>query len=128
MASIQNLRLTLISHDPDRKVATIRVSYIARLTAVERQLAGLRFREKIQLWGSDSPDADDFLYEFATTTFPRESDGVVNRSREVTIADDILDEDGWLRPTDEVYARVWVSPANMPATPTGKSNTIEHKF
>ena len=69
MASIQNLRLTLISHDHDRKVATVRVSYIARLTAVERQLAGLRFREKIQLWGSDSPDADDFC----TSLRPRRS-------------------------------------------------------
>lgn len=110
MAAIQHLLLELVNHDHRAKTATIRVSYAARLSAVERNMTGLRFREQIQIWGADSPDPDDFLYEFATSTFGKEADGTVARSRTVSIADDILDEDGWLRPTDEIYARVWVTP------------------
>ena len=128
MATINNLRLTLVSHDHARNLATLRVTYVARLTAIERNLAGLRFRESIQLWGSDSPDADDYLYTFPTNTFPREADGNVVRTREVTLSEDILDEDGFPRPTDEIYAKVWVTPINMPASSYRKSNEIEHRF
>jgi len=127
MATINTLRLTLVDHNHKNKTATVRVSYRALLSSVERQMAGLRFREKIQLWGSDSPDPDDFLYEFYTTTFPKETDGVVNRERTVTVGDEVLDEDGWWRPTDEVYARVWITPI-LPAGDYKRSNTIEHKF
>lgn len=127
MATIQSLRLDLVEHDHHKRTATVRVTYAARLSQVERNMSGLRYREKIQLWGADSPDADDFLFEFATTTFPKESDGVVNRVRTVTVGDDLLDEDGWTRPTDEVYAKVWITPL-LPVRDYGRSNQIQHKF
>lgn len=127
MATINNLLLELLNHDHKNRTATIRVSYRAILMAVERNMTGLRFREKIQLWGADSPDPDDFLYEFATSSFATETDGVVNRERTVTMGDDILDEDGWLRPTDEVYAKVWITPL-LPVGDYKRSNEIEHKF
>lgn len=127
MANINNLRLALIEHNHKNHTATVRVSYRALLSAVERNMTGLRFREKIQLWGADSPDADDFLYEFATSSFFTEVDGVVNRERTVTVGDDILDEDGWLRPTDEVYAKLWITPL-LPSSDYRRSNTIEHRF
>jgi len=127
MATIQNLRFTLLEHDHHKRTATVRVSYAAQLSQLERNMNGLRFREKIQLWGADSPDADDFLFEFATATFPREADGVVNRVRTVTVGDDVLDEDGWPRPTDEVYAKVWITPL-LPAGDYKRSNEIQHKF
>ena len=127
MATIQDLKLELIHHDHAKKTATVGVSYNARLSAVEGNMSGLRFREKIQLWGADSPDPDDFLYEYATSTFPRESDGVVNRERTITVGDDVLDEDGWPRPTDEVYAKVWITPI-LPAGDFAKSNQIHHRF
>jgi len=127
MATINNCELKLIEHDHKRHVATVRVSYRVVLSTVERAMTGLRFREKIQLWGADSPDPDDFLFEFATSSFPTEADGVVNRERTVTVGDDVLDEDGWLRPTDEVYAKVWVTPL-LPTGDYERSNTIEHRF
>ncbi|HEC18479.1 MAG TPA: hypothetical protein ENI97_03965 [Gammaproteobacteria bacterium] len=127
MASISSLNLRLISHDHNRKTATLTVSYRAVLTSVERNMTGLRFREVIQLWGADSPDADDYLYTFPTSAFSVESDGVVNRERTVTLSDDILDEDGFPRPTDEVYAKVRITPL-LPSGSVRNSNQIEHRF
>ena len=128
MASISNLKLKLDQHNHTNHTATVTVSYKAHLSAVERHMTGLRFRETIQLWGADSPDSDDYLYTFPTSSFVTETDGTVNRSRTVTVGDDVLDEDGgWLRPTDEVYAKVSISPL-LPSSTTRKSNTIEHKF
>ena len=127
MATIQKLKLNLDKHDHHKHTATVTVSYRVALSAVERNMTGLRYREKIQLWGADGPDPDDYLFEFATTTFPKETDGVVNRERTVTVGDDVLDEDGWWRPTDEVYAKVWVTPL-LPSSDYKKSNEIHHKF
>ena len=127
MANISNLNLELINHDHHKHTATVRVSYRVALSSVERNMTGLRFREKIQLWGADSPDADDFLFEFSSSSFLTETDGIVNRERTVTVGDDVLDEDGWPRPTDEVYARVWVSPL-LPTSSNRRSNTIKHRF
>ncbi|MBL1278282.1 MAG: hypothetical protein COB30_019580 [Ectothiorhodospiraceae bacterium] len=127
MASISSLNLKLNRHDHNRKTATITVSYRAVLSSVERNMTGLRFREVIQLWGADSPDGDDYLYTFPTRIFSKESDGVVNREVTVTLSDDILDEDGFPRPTDEVYAKVRISPY-LPSGSVRNSNQIEHRF
>lgn len=128
MASISNLRLLLVSHDHNRKTAKITVSYRAILSSVERNMTGLRFRESIQLWGGD-PGPDDWLYNFPTSSFWKETDGVVNRERTITLSDDILDEDGLfgLSLTDEVYAKVILSPV-MPSSTSRRSNEISHKF
>lgn len=127
MAKITGLKLALVSHDRARRVAVVKVTYQVLLSMVERKMAGLTFTEKIQLWGSDNPDPDDFLYQFPTATFPTEADGVVTRARTVTLGDDVLDEDGFPRPTDEVYAKVWVTP-KLPSQDFAKSNVVEHKF
>lgn len=127
MAKISGLKLALVSHDRARRVAVVKVTYQVLLSMVERKMAGLTFTEKIQLWGSDNPDPDDFLYQFPTATFPTEADGVVTRARTVTLGDDVLDEDGFPRPTDEVYAKVWVTP-KLPSQDFAKSNVVEHKF
>ena len=126
MATITAATLSLLDHDHAKKTARIRVSYKALLSTVERNMSGLRFKEKIQLWGSD-PGPDDYLYSFPTSTFAKESDGSVSRSRTVTLADDILDEDGFFYPTDEVYARISIS-ALLPSGDTRNSNQIQHKF
>lgn len=127
MATISNLSLELVEHNHQRHIATVRVSYRVRLSNVERNMTGLRFVEKIQLWGADSPDPDDFLFSFPTSSFATESDGIVNRERTVTVGDDVLDEDGFPRPTDEVYAKVWITPA-LPSGHYRRSNIIEHRF
>ncbi len=127
MASISNLKLQLIEHNHKNKTATVKVSYKARLSCVERNMKCLRFREVIQLWGEDFPDADDLLYNFSTEYFYTEKDGVVDRCRTVTLGDDVLDEDGFWRPTDEVYAKVCVTPL-LPTKSCRKSNVIEHRF
>jgi hypothetical protein len=127
MATIQNAKLALVEHDHKRHIAQVRVTYAVRLSEIERNMAGLRFREKIQLWGADSPDPDDFLFEFSTATFARESDGLVHRTRTVTLGDEVLDEDGWFRPTDEVYAKIWVTPL-LPVGDSARTNEIQHQF
>lgn len=128
MATIHTPVLTLVSHDHNKKTATVKVEYTLHQSAVERNLVGLQFRETIQLWGSDSPDPDDFLFSFATTFYSSVKSSVhINRSRSVTLGDDVLDEDGFLRPTDEVYARVCVAPL-MPSSDCKNSNQIEHRF
>lgn len=127
MAKISGLKLTLVSHDRARRVATIKVNYQLLLSNVEKRMVGLTFSEKIQIWGSDNPDPDDFLYQFPNATFATELDGVITRARAVTLGDDVLDEDGFPRPTDEIYAKVWVTPL-LPAKDYAKSNTVEHKF
>lgn len=130
MASITNLRLQLLDHDHDRDVATFRVSYRALLSPVERAMAGLRYREEITLRGAD-PGADDHLFTFASTSFAVEADGSVNRSRTVTLSEDIVDEDISIWPftdgTDEVYARVRLTPL-LPTGTARDSNEVHHKF
>lgn len=126
MAAINNLKLALLAHDHNAKTAKIKVSYVAGLTSVERNMTGLRFRETIQIWGSDT-GPDDYLYTFPTSSFWTQTDGTVERSRTVTIADDILDEDGIFYPTDEIYAKVWIRPL-LPSTGYRRSNIVKHKF
>jgi len=94
MATITNLKLELLEHNHSTRTAKVKVSYKVYLSSMERNMTGLRYRENIELWGEDTPDPDDFLYRFPTAIFPAERDGVVSRSRTVTLGDDILDEDG----------------------------------
>jgi hypothetical protein len=110
MATIRNLKLQLTGHDAQGQSATIRISYDAELTPLERSFRGLQFKEKIQLCGAFSLDPEDFLYELATVTFAGNGDDKVCRERLVTVSDDILHLDGMPQPTDEVYAKVWVTP------------------
>ncbi len=127
MATVHTPVLELIEHDHNKKTATLRVSYTLHQAAVERNMTGLRYRESIRLWGADSPDADDSLFTFATSTYSNTENVHINRTRTVTLADDILDEDGFFRPTDEVYARVCVTPL-LPSSDCKNSNEIHHKF
>ncbi|MFE6744205.1 hypothetical protein [Streptomyces sp. NPDC057686] len=127
MASVTNPRLELLEHDHRNRTARLRVSYTALFNAVERNMTGLRYVEAIDLWGQDSPDPDDHLYQFSTEAFPVEMDGTVARSRTVTLADEILDEDGFPRPTDEVYARIRITPV-LPTGAQARTNVIEHRF
>ncbi|MCF6236885.1 MAG: hypothetical protein L3J70_11035 [Gammaproteobacteria bacterium] len=129
MASISSIKLELLNHNHQTKTAKVKVSYKVYLTCVERNMKCLRFREEIQLWGDDAnPNPDDYLYTFPTSSFLVEQNGVVNRSRTVTISDDILDEDDYIfNRTDEVYAKVSVKPL-LPSTSRRNSNVIKHKF
>jgi hypothetical protein len=127
MAKIRDLRLELIDTDPGNRSATIRVIYRAELTPLERDFAGLRFKEKIQLCGAYSLDPEDFLYELATRTFTGEDSGIIRRERIVTVSNDILDENGRLQPTDEVHARVWVTPV-LPQSEFQTSRPLVHTF
>jgi len=93
-------------------------------------MAGLRYREEISLRGAD-PGSDPTLFHFFTTSFAVDPDGSVNRTRTVTLSEDIVDEDMAIWPftdgTDEVYARVRLTPL-MPAGAVRHSNEVHHKF
>lgn len=51
----------------------------------------------------------------------------ITRKRTVTLSDDILDEDGFPRPIDEVYAKVCVTPL-LPNRSCKNSNEIHDRF
>ncbi len=127
MATIRDLKLRLIDHSPKDHSATIRISYTAILTSLERDFAGLQFKEKIQLCGAFSLDPEDFLYELATETFTGSGDDTVERERLVTVSDDIVHLDGMPEPTDEVYAKVWVTPV-LPRADFQISRILEQAF
>lgn len=126
MATVNRVHLK-IDHDRRNKKATVTVSYRAHLSSVERNMTGLLFREAIKLWGEDSPDSDDDLYNFPTRYFNKESNGSISRTRTVTIGEEVLDEDGFPRPGDEIYARVSIRP-QLPTSSNGKSNTVHGNF
>jgi len=125
MASIGNVKLELVNHNHKNHTATLKVSYTAYFRAVEKNMSGLRFREKIELWGADSTSSDDYLYTFYTNYFSVPSSGSKNRERTVTVGDDVLDEDWW--GTDDIYAKVWITPI-LPSGYYRKSNEIHHSF
>ena len=127
MATIRDLKLQLVGHSPNDHSATIRISYTAVLTSLERDFAGLQFKEKIQLCGAFSLDPEDFLYELATETFAVNGDDTVCRERRVTVSDDIVHLDGMPEPTDEVYAKVWVTPV-LPRPDFQVSSILEQAF
>ncbi len=127
MTIIYAPKLDLISHDDANRTSTFKVSYSLRQSAVERLMVGLRYREKIELREADAPESDGCLYAFTVSTFPGSRSNHIDRSRTVTLADDMLDEDGVFRPVDEVYAKICVSsPLVRAARKT--SNPISHKF
>jgi len=127
MATVHTPVLTLVNHNHSKRTATLKVEYTLHQAAVERNMVGLRYRETIQLWGADSPDSDDFLFNFRTVTYSNSGNVHIDRERSVTLADDILDEDGFFRPTDEVYAKVCVTPL-LPIGHCRNSNEIHHRF
>ena len=127
MATIRDLKLQLIGHSPMDHSATIRISYTAVLSSLERDFAGLLFKEKIQLCGAFSLDPEDFLYELATETFSGDGDDTVYRERHVTVGDEIVHLDGIPEPTDEVYAKVWVTPV-LPRPDFQVSKILEQAF
>ncbi len=123
MATIQNLRLELIDHNVGNRTAGFRVSYQARLSPLERNLKGLRFKEEIQLCGAYSLDPEDFLFELATAVFQVDRKGVVRRERLITVDDSILEEGGVPQPTEQLYAKVWVTPL-LPASDFDECNLM----
>ena len=127
MAKIRDLKLELIDQSRRNGGADIRVTYQAELTPLERHFTGLRFKEKIQLCGAYSLDPEDFLYELATQTFAGKDSGIVHRERIATVCDDILDERGRLQPSDQVYAKVWVTPV-LPEADFQTSSPLVHTF
>ncbi len=127
MARISRPTLELLSHDHATRIATLKISYTVRLTAFEASLTGLQYKEDIELWGADAFNSDDYLLRLATEYFPLEDDGIVERERTVTVPAGILDEDEWIAPTDEIYAKIWIAPV-MPTGATAETNEISHEF
>ena len=127
MAKIRDLKLELIDCGRRNGSADIRVTYRAELTSLERHLTGLRFKEKIQLCAASSLDPEDFLYELATQTFAGKDSRVVDRERTATVRDDVLDENGRLRPPDQLYAKVWVTPV-LPEADFPTTRPLVHTF
>lgn len=134
MATITSANLS-IEHDHKKKLAHVKVVTNIRFSVLE--LCQMRtcpearvFKLKCQLWGEDSPDPDDFLYTLDTVYYFPDGDPTTNETRtfEVTLGEGVLDEDGWTRPKDEVYARVKLYNLMTGGFIQRNSNVVEHYF
>ncbi|MDH3472421.1 MAG: hypothetical protein OEM59_01915 [Rhodospirillales bacterium] len=110
MAAIHDLKIELLGEDRRARTATIRISYQAEFSMLERDMPGLHFREDIQLCGTYSLDPEDFLYQLAQATFAVAGERAVQRERIVTVDSDILEVGGRPQPVDQLYAKLWVTP------------------
>lgn len=134
MASITNAQLS-IEHDHNKRLAHVRVTGSVRFSELELcQMRSCReanlFKLKCQLWGADSPDPDDFLYTIGTVYYFPDGDPTASETRtfQVTLGEGVLDEDGWFRPKDEVYARLKLYNLLTGGIIARNSNTVEHYF
>lgn len=127
MSEINDLVLELVEHDWSDHTATVRVTYKINFSLAELQIDDFRFKEKIQLWGVSNPDVDKFLYEFAGCSFQVGDSALMGRERNVTVRDDMEDNDAWWRSADEIYAKVWITPL-LPESDFKSSNFIEMQF
>lgn len=105
MASIDKLSVDLVDRQEAARSAILRIRYRVHLNDLERDMTGLRFREKIQLFGAFCLGSEDFLYELESQSFAADAEGMVERERLVTVADDFMDEGA-----EDVYAKVWITP------------------
>jgi len=134
VATITNAQLS-IRHDHEKKLAHVKVTGSVRFSELE--LCQMRnceqanvFKLKCQLWGADSPDPDDFLYTMGTVYYFPDGSPTTTETRdfEVTLGEGVLDEDGWIRPKDEVYARLRLYNLLTGTSIQRNSNTVEHYF
>lgn len=126
MASVLAANLTLTTVGSN---VTINVTYNAVFSVFERFLAshGLRFYEKIYVFGIDPPGAftgtilKAFPAQLLPVTAPPSPPAVqtIPRNRSITVPRAQLQEDTGLGDADEIRCRVVIDPIGMPASVTG---------
>lgn len=88
------------------------------------------FKLKCQLWGSDWPDADDYLYTYSNLHYFPDPTPTSTESRtfDVTVGEGLLDEDGWPRPKDEIYGKLILYNLFTGVKTARKTNVVKHYF
>lgn len=123
MATIANLKLEIKKGTSKSEVT---VSYNLYFSHCER-LAESVFIENVTLRGDDSPLADDHLITIRKSCVKATS-GVIKRKHVRKIKNSVLNEDDFLfNRTDEVYARVKLTPFT-PGSKQTDSNIISGNF
>lgn len=124
MPQILNRELTLT---PDGENVKVNVRYHAQFTGFERHLVGLglRFRERILVFGVDSsdPKTDDLLTVFTPIEFLEVTDGnvpqTIARNRTIGVARQVLDEDQnpFVHPDaipDQIHCKIRIEAVGIP--------------
>lgn len=130
MATVSNVRLQIERGDQKNR-RRVTVTYRVCFSNCEA-MGNSVFREKVTLRGDD-PIWDDHLLTLRDTCL-RATQGCVDRSIAVNVAQSTLDEDpdtiifGWvIGDKDEVYARVVLTPFT-PSGSSGDSNIVTADF
>lgn len=124
MATISNLKLSI---KKGSKTSSVKVTYDICFSYCER-LADSVFVEKVTLRGDD-PINDDHLLTMANNCVKATS-ACVSRSYSRTVNNSVLNEDPkilWIKQSDEIYARVTLSPFN-PGSTSANSNIVSSYF
>lgn len=124
-----------ITHDHSKRTA--RPVVTAKLAFTPLEVCQMRtcpegrwWKLRCELWGADSPDPDDYLYTYTNIYyFPDPSPTATEtRTFDVTVGEGLLDEDGWPRPTDEIYGRLTLTNLTNGLSTRRNTNTVEHRF
>jgi hypothetical protein len=120
MPTVENPNLTLTTVNSN---TTIRVTYNARFTPFERQLAGLgmRWHEHINVFGIDT-GSETHLHNTEPPLFPRANlavtvgagDQVIARSVSQTVTRTSLNEDATAGDDDEILCRIKLHTEDVP--------------
>jgi hypothetical protein len=134
MPTVENTNLTLTTVDGR---VTIRVTYDARFTPFERQLAdlGMRYHSHVNALGMD-PGGDSLTganlagVDFPTQNFPVTAgtvDQVLSRDESQTVIRDLLQEDPNSGDADEIRCKIRIHSVGIPPEFTADEFTVEKK-
>ncbi len=133
MPTVENADLTLTTVDGR---VTIRVTYDARFTPFERQLAdlGMRYHSHINALGMDPAGsltgANLVGVDFPTQNFPVTAgtvDQVLSRDESQTVIRDLLQEDPNSGDADEIRCKIRIHSVGIPPEFTADEFTVEKK-
>ena len=135
MATITNAKLT-VTHDHEKKLVHPVVTADVNFTALElcqmRNCKGVRlFKLKCQLWGSDDPDPDDFLFTYSTVFYFPDTTPTATENRKFDVGvlgEGVLDEDSFPRPQDEVYGLLRLTNLASSVELRVRTNEVHHYF
>jgi hypothetical protein len=133
MPTVENADLTLTTVDGR---VTIRVTYDARFTPFERQLAdlGMRYHSHVNALGMDPAGsltgANLAGVDFPTQNFPVTAgtvDQVLSRDESQTVIRDLLQEDPNSGDADEIRCKIRIHSVGIPPEFTEDEFTVEKR-
>lgn len=134
MATIRDAKLVITRKKAERTarpVVTCKVYFSPfELCLMKACRESKMFKLKCELWGADSPDADDHLYTYGSIYYFPDPSPTTAESRQfdVTVGWGVLDEDSWPRPKDEIYGKLTLYNLFNGAKSIKNTNTVKQYF